>query len=133
MAAITNAATGLTLPAGYTANVVAGTPLPGPTWTTLGVDDDPASCAPGFPRIVALRPAVHRAFRCRRACPATRTTAWSCSSTAQDPFTSTQRNVDLLTLADRKVGQKNLHIVEFIGTPPPPRSGVGMWIMMMLR
>ena len=43
----------------------------------------------------------------------------------QDPYTSTERNVDLLTLADRKVGQKNLHIVEFIGTPPPPGNGSG--------
>jgi hypothetical protein len=52
---------------------------------------------------------------------------------AQDPYTSTERNVDLLTLADRKVGQKNLHIVEFIGTPPPPGTGTGMWAMLVIQ
>jgi hypothetical protein len=52
---------------------------------------------------------------------------------AQDPFTNTQRNADLLTLADRKVGQKNLHIVEFIGTPPPPGTGIGMWAMLVIQ
>jgi hypothetical protein len=38
----------------------------------------------------------------------------------QDQFTATQTNVDQLTVAERKVGQKNLHIVAFVGTPPPP-------------
>jgi hypothetical protein len=52
---------------------------------------------------------------------------------AADPFTSTQRNVDLLTLADRKVGQKNLHIVEFVGTPPPPGTGPGRWAMLLVN
>jgi hypothetical protein len=52
---------------------------------------------------------------------------------AQDPFTNTERNVDLLALADRKVGQKNLHIVEFIGTPPPPATGIGVWAMLLVQ
>ena len=42
-----------------------------------------------------------------------------------DPFTATQLNVDLLTLAERKVAQKNLHIVQFSGLPPS--TGTGMW------
>jgi hypothetical protein len=40
--------------------------------------------------------------------------------------------VDELTLADRKVGQKNLNIVEFVGTPPPSAS-IGMWAMLRVR
>lgn len=40
----------------------------------------------------------------------------------QDQFTATQTNIDLLTPNERKVGQKNLHIVAFTGTPPPPSS-----------
>lgn len=52
---------------------------------------------------------------------------------AQDPFTGTERNVDLLALADPKVGQKNLHIVEFIGTPPPPGTGLGVWAMLLVQ
>jgi hypothetical protein len=51
---------------------------------------------------------------------------------AQDPFTSTITNADALTIADRKVGQKNLHIVEFIGTPPAPGTGPGMWAMLLV-
>jgi len=42
-----------------------------------------------------------------------------------DPYTNTEQRVDPLTIQDRKVGQKNLHIVQFIGTPP--RTGIGMW------
>jgi hypothetical protein len=30
------------------------------------------------------------------------------------------------------VGQKNLHIIEFIGTPPPPGTGIGMWAMLFI-
>jgi hypothetical protein len=52
---------------------------------------------------------------------------------AQDSFASTITNADALTLADRKVGQKNLHLVEFIGTPPAPGTGPGIWAMLMVR
>jgi len=50
-----------------------------------------------------------------------------------DPFTSTQINADALTVADRKVGQKNLHIVQFVGVPPPPSVGPGMWAALQLH
>ena len=134
MAALNNASAGLRLlPAGYTANVVAGTPLPGPDWTTLGVRTIPLLRA-GSPRVVAfdlpstvlpmpVKPSwtVPLTARGLHACP------------AQDPFSSTQRNVDLLTLADRKVGRENFHIVEFIGAPPPPSAGGGMWAMLLVN
>lgn len=51
----------------------------------------------------------------------------------QDSFTSTEQNVDLLTLGDRKVAQRNLHLVEFMGVPPPPSAGMGMWAMLHLN
>jgi hypothetical protein len=44
-----------------------------------------------------------------------------------DPFSSTETQVALLAIADRKVAQKNLQIVEFIGTPPPAATGPGQW------
>ena len=43
-------------------------------------------------------------------------------------YASTQRNVDTLTVSERKVAQKNLHVVQFVGTPPPPESTTGMWV-----
>jgi hypothetical protein len=131
MAAITNAATGLMLPAGYTANVIAGTPLPGPKWITLGVTNLPEIHA-GFPRIASFD-LPSTSLPLPASLPGN---SHYCMvvflHSAQDPFTSTQRNVDLLTLADRKVGQKNLHIVEFVGTPPPPGTGTGMWVMLLV-
>ena len=41
-------------------------------------------------------------------------------------------NVDALTLGDRKVGQRNLHIVEFVGTPPAPATGIGTWARLIV-
>jgi hypothetical protein len=132
MAAITNAATGLNLPTGYTTNVVGGTPLPGPKWMTLGVVVIPEVRA-GFPRI-AFFDLPSTKLPLPASLPGN---SHYCMVTflhcAQDPYTSTERNVDLLTLADRKVGQENLHIVEFIGTPPPPGTGTGMWAMLLIE
>src|SRR6266542_1066085 len=45
----------------------------------------------------------------------------------QDPFTSTQTNVDALAIADRKVAQRNLELVAFVGTPPSPQAEDGAW------
>jgi hypothetical protein len=39
--------------------------------------------------------------------------------------------VDPLTLAERKVGQRNLHIVEFVGVPPPGTT-TSSWAMLEL-
>jgi hypothetical protein len=131
MAAITNAGTGLNLPAGYTADVVAGTPLAGPKWTTLGVVTIPELRA-GTPRIAffdlpsTLLPVPASLPGNSHYCMVTFLHA------SQDPFTSTEPNVDALALADRKVGQKNLNIVQFIGTPPPPGTGTGTWVMLLV-
>jgi hypothetical protein len=131
MAAITNAATGLGLPAGYTANVQAGTALPGTKWITLGTVIVPVIRA-GFPQVVAFD-LPSTVLPMPSSLPGN--SHWCTAAfvhAAQDPFTSTISNVDALTLADRKVGQKNLHIVEFIGTPPAPGTGIGMWAMLII-
>jgi hypothetical protein len=131
MAAITNAATGLNLPVGYTASVVAGTPIGG-AWTTLGVTTIPHLEA-GFPRI-AFFGLPSTVLPLPASLPGNShfcMVAFVHSDT--DPYTSTERNVDLLTLADRKVGQKNLQIIEFVGTPPPPGTGPGRWAMLLVN
>jgi hypothetical protein len=111
--------------------VQAGTALPGTKWITLGVRTIPVIRA-GFPQIVHFDlPSTVLPM------PASLTgnSHW-CSvvfvHAAQDPFTSTIAHVDALTLADRKVGQKNLHIVQFVGTPPPPGTGIGTWAMLLV-
>lgn len=129
--AITNAATGLMLPNGYTADVVAGNPLSGPNWTTLGYVTIPQLSA-GFPR-VAYFDLPSTSLPLPASLPGNSHYCMvAILHSTSDPFTSTQRNVDLLTLADRKVGQKNLHIVQFVGTPPPPSTGIGTWLMLLI-
>jgi len=131
MAAITNAATGLMLPVGYTANITAGTPLSGTKWITLGVKSVTGLRA-GAPRIVNFDlPSTSLPLPASLPGNSHFCTVVFLHS-LQDPYTSTERNVDLLTLADRKVGQKNLHIVEFIGTPPAPGTGPGIWGMLLV-
>jgi hypothetical protein len=131
MVAITNAATGLMLPSGYTANVVAGTPLAGPKWITLGVRNVTGLRA-GAPRIVSFD-LPSTSLPLPASLPGdSHYCMVAFLHSALDPFTNTQRNVDLLTLSDRKVGQKNLHIVEFVGTPPSPGTGPGIWGMLMV-
>jgi hypothetical protein len=132
MAAITNAGTGLALPAGYAAHVVAGTALPGPKWTTLGVVTL-SNLHAGFPQIAAFD-LPSTSLPLPASLPGN---SHYCMvvflHSPQDPFTGALLNVDDLTLADRKVGQKNLHIVEFVGTPPPPSTGVGTWAMLFVH
>ena len=131
MAVVTNAATGLSLPAGYTANVQAGTALPGPKWVTLGVATVPVIRA-GFPRVVHFD-LPSTVLPMPASLPGN--SHWCLLAfvhAAQDPFTGTLTSADALTLADRKVGQKNLHLVEFIGTPPAPGTGPGVWAMLLV-
>jgi hypothetical protein len=130
MAAITNASAGLgPLPAGYTANVVAGTNIPSASWTTLGVQHL-FNLRAGFPQIAAFD-LPSTVLPLPASLPGqSHFCLLAFVHSAQDAFTSVQQNVDLLTVSDRKVGQHNLHIVEFIGVPPPPATGIGMWAML---
>lgn len=128
MAAVTNASTVLSpLPTGYTANVQAGTPLPGTDWTTLGVVTL-TDLRPGFPQVAAFD-LPSTVLPVPASLPGQ---SHFCSlvllHSASDPYTSTERIVDTLTVAERKVAQKNLHVVQFVGTPPPPDATTGMWV-----
>ena len=126
-AAVTNASTVLSnLPAGYTTNIVNGTPLASP-WTTLGFVTL-TNLRPGFPQVAAfdlpstILPLPASLPGQSHFC----LVAFMHSS--MDPFTNTQPQVDTLTVGERKVAQKNLHIIEFIGVPPPPSTTTGgMW------
>jgi hypothetical protein len=132
MAVVTNAATGLMLPAGYTANVAAGMPLPGSKWVTLGVQNV-KNLRAGFPAVMCFD-LPSTVLPLPASLPGD--SHWCMCvflHSLQDPYTSTERNVDNLTLSDRKVGQKNLHIVEFVGAPPPPGTGIGMWAMLIVN
>jgi hypothetical protein len=129
-AAITNAATGLALPAGYAAAIQAGNALPGTKWTTLGTVTLPVVRA-GFPQIAAFD-LPSTVLPLPASLPGN---AHWCTlafvHAAQDPFTGTAGDADSLALAERKVGQKNLHLVEFVGTPPPAES-IGTWAMLIV-
>jgi photosystem II stability/assembly factor-like uncharacterized protein len=128
MAVVTDASTGLLLPAGFENDVVNGTPLTDPKWTTLGPVNLPLVRA-GNPAIAAFD-LPSTALPLPASLPGH---SHYCMAVfvhcTQDPYTASDRNVDVLTLNDRKTGQKNLHIVEFIGTPPGARLP-GRWVML---
>ena len=124
-AAVTHASTVLNpLPAGYATSIQTGTSLPGSNWTTLGTVAL-ANLRPGFPQVAAFD-LPSNVLPLPASLPGQShfcLVAFVHSDT--DPYTNTEQRVDPLTIQDRKVGQKNLHIVQFIGTPP--RTGIGMW------
>ena len=126
-AAVTNASTVLRpLPVGYAANVVAGTPLPGPDWTTLGAVTL-TNLRPGFPQVAEFDlPSTALSIPASLPGQSHYCTVIFVHST-DDPFTATERNVDLLTLAERKVAQKNLHVVPFVGVPPSSKIPRAQW------
>lgn len=126
-AAITNASTVLSpLPAGYAANIQAGTSLPGPDWHSLG-SVMLSNLRPGFPQVAAfdlpsnLLPLPASLPGQSHFC------LLSFVHSSADPFVATETNPDLLTVNERKVAQKNLHLVQFVGTPPAPGTGTGTW------
>jgi photosystem II stability/assembly factor-like uncharacterized protein len=127
MVAVTNASTVLNpLPAGYTANIQAGTPLPGPDWTTLGTVTL-SNLRPGFPQVAAFD-LPSNILPLPASLPGqSHYCLLAFAHSVDDPYTATEKNVDPLTIQERKVGQKNLHLVEFIGTPPPPKTWLGIW------
>jgi photosystem II stability/assembly factor-like uncharacterized protein len=127
LTAITNASTVLSpLPAGYTANIQAGTPLAGPDWTTIGIVTL-NNLWPGYPQVAAfdlpsnLLPLPASLPGQSHFC------LLAFVHSTEEQFIATQQNVNLLTIQERKVGQKNLHIVQFVGTPPSPGTDIGTW------
>jgi len=119
MLLLANASSALpALPAGYTTNVQSGTAISTAQWQTVGIRTV-NGLRVGAPQVVEfdlpstmLPPPASlpgQAHFC----------ALAILHSADDPFTSTQTNVDLLTVNDRKVGQKNLHIVPYTGPTSP--------------
>jgi hypothetical protein len=126
MLMVADAAVGLTLPTGYTSSVTGGTAINNAVWKTVGFRTI-GTLKVGFPQVVEfeLRSDMHLPA------PASlpghdHFCLLAIVHSSADPFTSTQTNADFLTVDDRKVAQKNLHIVQFVGIPPPV-SSTGMW------
>jgi hypothetical protein len=117
-----NASAGLSaapLPAGYATNVQMGLPISNANWQTVGIAiingrrvgvpqvvefDLPSTMLPPPSGLAAgshycLLGIVHH---------------------ASDQFNSALTNADALTIAERKVTQRNLQVVAFTGTLPPP-------------
>lgn len=114
------------LPAGYEANVVAGTSISDANWQTVGINTL-TNLRAGFPLVTRfdlpssmLPPPADLPAH-----------AHHCSvallHSPQDAYSSTDTFVDNLTIADRKVAQRNLQVVAFVGVPPPGES-VDRWV-----
>jgi hypothetical protein len=119
MLLLANASAGLPpLPAGFDVNVRNGLPINTPDWRTIGfatLND----VRVGFPKIAAfslpssmLPPPANLAGH-QHQC------VLALIHHADDQFTNTQSNVDMLSSGDRKVAHKNLTVVQFTGTLPP--------------
>ena len=127
MLLLANASSGLpSLPPGFETNVQSGTPISTAVWQTVGTQTL-TNLRAGFPLIAAfnlpstiLPPPASlpgQSHHCLLAL----------IHSAQDPFTSTETNTDALAVAERKVAQRNLELVVFVGTPPSPSAEDGQW------
>lgn len=132
MLLLANASAGLpNLPAGYQANVQAGTPISTADWHTVGFQilND---LRVGFPKIASfdlpstmLPPPTGlpgNAHQCLLAL----------LHSSADPFTATETHVDTLSPAERKAAHKNLHVVQFTGTLPPGPAPA-QWVAIRLH
>jgi hypothetical protein len=127
MLLLANASIGLPLlPAGYEMNVQSGMPISTGSWQTVGFytltslrQTFPGVAPFTLPSTMLPPPASipGQSHHCLVAL----------IHSDQDPFTSTQTNVDALAVTDRKVAQRNLELVAFVGTPPSPEAADGAW------
>src|SRR5262249_9414187 len=107
------------LPAGYEANVVAGTDITDANWQTVGIRTL-QNLRAHFPQVAefnlpsTMLPPPADLPADQHHCTV------ALLHSPQDVYTNTETSVDALTVADRKVGQRNLQVVTFVGTPPPP-------------
>jgi hypothetical protein len=126
MLLMTDASLSLTLPAGYTTNVQTGTAITTPPWQTVGIKTI-SNLKVGFPQVVefnlpsTMLPPPASLPGDSHFCLV------ALLHSTLDTYTNTETNVDLLAVGERKVGQKNLSIVQFFGTPPAPGVGPGAW------
>ena len=122
MLLVANASAGLAatpLPGGYATNVQAGTPISSASWQTVGITSINGLRA-GAPQVVefdlpsTMLPPPSSLPAQSHYC------LLALLHHPNDQFNNTETNADLLTIADRKVTQKNLQIVDFTGTLPSP-------------
>jgi len=119
MLLLANASAGLPpLPAGFDVNVRNGLPINTADWHTVGFDTL-NDVRVGFPKIAAFRlpssmlpPPANLAGN-QHQC------VLALVHHADDQFTNTQTNVDMLSSSDPKAAHKNLTVVQFTGTLPP--------------
>jgi hypothetical protein len=119
MLLLANASAGLpALPPGFDVNLRNGLPINTANWHTIGFDTL-NDVRVGFPKIAAfslpstmLPPPANLAGN-QHQC------VLALIHHADDQFTNTQTNVDILTSGDRKAAHKNLTVVQFTGTLPP--------------
>jgi hypothetical protein len=111
------------LPAGYATNVQTGTSISGGGWQTVGIKPVDGLRV-GVPKIVefdlpsSILPPPSGLAGHSHYC------LLALLHHPSDAFTATEPNADNLTIAERKVAQKNIHIVAFTGTLPPPGAPV---------
>jgi hypothetical protein len=131
MLLMTDASVSLTLPAGYTTNVVNGTPITSPPWRTVGIKKV-SNLRVGAPQVVEFNlPSTMLPPPSSLPGDSHYCLVAILHAPGADVFASTTTSVDALTVADRKVAQKNIHIVQFVGTPPGAAS-VGYWTRIMI-
>ncbi len=118
MLLVTDASAGLNpLPAGYASSVQAGTPIANASWQTVGIKDV-TDLKVGFPQVVefdlpsTMLPPPASLPGHEHYC------LLALLHSAADVFDATITDPDTLTVSDRKVAQKNLHLVKFVGVPP---------------
>jgi hypothetical protein len=119
MLLLANASAGLPpLPAGFDVNVRNGLSISTANWQTVGFATL-SDVRVGFPKIAAfslpssmLPPPANLAGN-QHQC------VLALVHHADDQFTNTETNVDLMTSGDRKAAHKNLTVVQFTGTLPP--------------
>lgn len=131
MLLLTPASAGLVLPSGYRSNVLSGTPITAPGWQTVGIKTV-SGLRVGAPQVVGFNLPSTMLPPPASLPGASHYCAVAILHSPDDQFTSTQTGIDPLCVADRKVGQKNLHIVQFVGTPPSPGSSTGSWSRLLL-
>ena len=126
MLLVANASAGLNsvpLPSGYATNVQSGTAISTTSWQTVGIKTVSGVRA-GVPKIVEF------SLPSTMLPPPTSLPAQShyCLLALlhhpSDQFNNTETNADNLAIAERKVAQRNLQIVNFTGTLPAPGAGV---------
>jgi hypothetical protein len=131
MLLLADASVSLSLPAGYMNNVISGTPINSPPWQTVDIKVI-TNLRVGVPRVVEFDlPSTMLPPPASLPGDAHYCLVAILHSPGNDVFASTTTGVDSLTVTDRKVAQKNLHIMQFVGSPSGAAT-VARWIRIMI-